>query len=230
MPDIFVAGEKKDPPTGEAREILQDKKDLPADEAGDKSTRKKLHFYLFHSFLENPEGVDFEDIEEDEKILLFLRRHFITNVHWISVSIILLIIPFFLFSFSSHFSFLGFLDLPTRFIVVLTIFYYLIVITYFFVNYITWYFNIALITNKRVIDVNFADLVYKNVSATKINLIQDASYKQVGVIQSFFDFGEVLLQTAGTVDNFIFEFAGKPEKVVQIVERLIGTEKRSVGK
>ncbi len=217
MPDLFVAKEKV------VEEIIQDKKE-------DKPPKKKIHFYLFHSFFENPEGVDFEDIEEDEKILLFLRRHFITNAHWILITFILSIIPILIFTFNPNFSVFSFLNLPTRFIVIFTIFYYLIVLTYLFVNYITWYFNIALITNKRVIDVNFADLVYKNVSATKISLIQDASYKQIGVIGSLFDFGEVLLQTAGTVDNFIFEFAEKPERVVQIIERLIGTEKRSIGK
>ena len=210
MVDIFIAKEK---PKGEGK--AEDALEI-------KSSNNKIHVYLLHAFFENPEGVSFEDQEPDEKILLFVRRHLNTNIHWIFITIVLALVPVFLFILKDNLSPLLFLGLPQRFIVVLTLFYYLLVVTYFFVNYITWYFNLFLITNKRIIEVNFADLVYKNVSATKLTLIQDASYKQVGVFRSFFDYGDVLLQTAGSLDNFSFEAVPKPEKVVQIVETLIG--------
>lgn len=208
MIDLFVAKVKTEE-KGKVEEKIE-------------SSSNKIHVYLLHSFFENPEGVSFEDLEEDEKILLFVRRHLNTNIHWFFITGILFLVPIILFILKDNLSPLSFLDLPTRFIVVLTAFYYLLLITYFYVNYITWYFNLVLITNKRIIEVSFADLVYKNVSATKINLIQDASYKQVGVLRSFFDYGDVLLQTAGSLDNFLFEAVPKPEKVVQIVEGLIG--------
>lgn len=213
MIDLFVAKEK-----GEEKGKVEEK--IEAVEI--RPSNNKIHVYLLHSFFENPEGVSFEDQEPDEKILLFVRRHLNTNIHWVFISIILASIPVFLFVFRDNLSSLLLLGLPQRFIVVLTLFYYLVIITYLFVNYITWYFNLFLITNKRIIEVNYADLVYKNVSATKLTLIQDASYKQVGVLRSFFDYGDVLLQTAGSLDNFSFEAVPKPEKVVQIVEKLIG--------
>lgn len=210
MVDIFVASEKDN-----EKEKVEEKIEV-------KSSNNKIHVYLLHSFFENPEGVSFEDQEPDEKILLFVRRHLNTNIHWVFVTLVLALIPVILFILKDRLTPLLFLGLPIRFIVVLNLFYYLLVITYFFVNYITWYFNLFLITNKRIIEVNYADLVYKNVSATKLTLIQDASYKQVGVLRSFFDYGDVLLQTAGSLDNFSFEAVPKPEKVVQMVERLIG--------
>lgn len=210
MIDIFVAKEKV-----EGKEKVEEKIEV-------KSLNNKIHFYLLHSFFENPKGISFEDQEQDEKILLFVRRHLNTNIRWVFISLILTLIPIFLFVFKDNLSSLLLLGLPQRFIVVLTLFYYLLIITYFFVNYITWYFNLFLVTNKRIIEVNYADLVYKNVSATKLTLIQDASYKQVGVLRSFFDYGDVLLQTAGSLDNFSFEAVPKPERVVQMVERLIG--------
>ena len=101
-------------------------------------------------------------------------------------------------------------------------FYYLIVATYWFINFISWYFNISLVTDKRVIDIDFSNLVYKDVAATKINLVQDVSFAQIGAIRTFFDYGDVLVQTAGTLDNFTFESAPQPENIVHIVEDLIG--------
>lgn len=198
-------------------------KKTPAQNSG-----KTSHPHIFYSFWEKPQGVVFEDKEEDEVILLLIRRHLITNLHWIFISIVLFIAPLLFLPFSQSLSVFNFLQLPMRFLVIFAIFYYLIAFTYFFVNFITWYFNISLITNKRIIDVNFSDLVYKNVAATKLSLLQDASYSQIGVIRSLFDFGDVLMQTAGTMDNFSFPGVPKPERVVRIVEELIGTDRRGI--
>ena len=180
------------------------------------------HPHMVYAFWENPTGLIFEDLEEDEKMLLLLRRHFNTNIHWVFVSLILMLVPPFLIPLQEQLKVFSFLELPTRFLVIFLVFYYLVIFTYIFVNFITWYFNVSLITNKRVIDINFSDLVYKNVSATKLSLLQDASYIQVGVLRSIFDYGDVLLQTAGTLDNFTFPAVPKPEKVVRLIEELIG--------
>ncbi len=192
------------------------------------SSGKTPHPHMFYSFWEKPEGVLFEDKEKDEVILLLIRRHLITNIHWIFISIVLFITPLLFLPFSQSLSVFNFLQLPTRYVVIFAIFYYLIAFTYLFVNFITWYFNISLITNKRIIDVNFSDLVYKSVSATKLTLLQDASYSQIGVLRSLFDYGDVLMQTAGSLDNFSFPGVPKPERVVRIVEELIGTDRRSI--
>jgi hypothetical protein len=103
------------------------------------------------------------------------------------------------------------------------------VATYWYINFISWYFNISLVTDKRVIDINFSNLVYKDVAATKMNLVQDVSFAQIGAIRTFFDYGDVLVQTAGTLDNFTFESAPQPENIVHIVEDLIGKHNELFG-
>lgn len=213
MVDIFIAA----------------KKVLPQQKISYKPVSEKHglfnHPHIIYSFWHHPTGVTFEDQEEDEKLLLLLRRHLNTNLRWIFVTIVLLIIPILFIPFSQQLSVFNFLMLPARFIVIFILFYYMVVFTYAFINFITWYFNISLVTDKRIIDVDFSNLVYKNVSATKISLLQDASYVQIGFLRSFFDYGDVLLQTAGTLDNFSFPGVPKPYKVVQIVEELIGKGK-----
>ena len=202
MIDVFIAKAKSNIPRPKKPKILD-------------------HPHIVYSFLENPE-ISFEEQEEGEKALLVLRRHFITNLHWIFISILLFIIPLIFVPFLSNFSPLDFLQLPVRYVIIFTIFYYLIVFTYVFVNFISWYFNVAIITDKKVIDVDFSNLVYKNVAATKHSLLQDASYSQIGVLRSLFDYGDVMVQTAGSLDNFEFPAVPKPERVVEIVEEQIG--------
>src|SRR3990172_9667450 len=92
---------------------------------------------MFSAFITNPLGVSFVEQEPDEKVLLFLRRHFITNVPWIFITIVLIFIPLILFAFRINLQILEALSLPIRFTVVFTILYYLIVFSYTFINFIT---------------------------------------------------------------------------------------------
>lgn len=79
-------------------------------------------------------------------------------------------------------------------------------------------------TSERVVDIDFSQLVFESVAATKLTQVEDVSYHQVGVVRSIFDYGDVSVQTAGTATNFLFSGIPHPEKVVNIINDLIGTE------
>jgi hypothetical protein len=219
MPDIFIA-EPKD----ETAAVIEPTPLISTEEI--EPVQNPVH--LFSAFKRDPDGVNFSDKEEKEKIILFIRRSFITNIRWIFFGSLLLILPlllpFILRFFPNPLPFL-----PNRFYFFLIAFYYLAVATYWFINFISWYFNISLVTDKRVIDIDFSNLVYKDVAATKINLVQDVSFEQIGAIRTFFDYGDVLVQTAGTLDNFTFESAPQPENIVHITEDLIGKRNELFG-
>ena len=217
MPDIFVAKQKNQEPAQEQKDILDEKPITPIDSFSEKTGS----IHLFTSYCENPEGITFENQEEDEKILLFIRKDLITNLPWIIGGILFALLPAVITPILIFFHILIFF-VPQKFILILYMFYYLLVAIYFFISFITWYFNIDLVTEKRIIDVDFEGLVYKNIAATKINLVQDVSYSQIGVIRTVFDYGNVLVQTAGTIDNFVFESVPRPEDAVHVVENIIG--------
>lgn len=179
---------------------------------------KHTRMHIFTSYCELPPKVTFENQNDSEKILLFLRKEFITNISWIVGSFLLLLLPIVLFFLApSLFSLL-----PQSFSIIFVLSYYLLVFSYIFMNFITWYFNINLITNERIVDIDFEDLVYKNVAETKLSLVQDVSYTQTGAIRTVFDYGDVLIQTAGTIDNFDLHAVPLPERIVNVVEDLIG--------
>ncbi len=187
-----------------------------------KIIKEPLHF--FSSFRKNPKDIIFLDQEPGEQVLLFLRKDFIVNIPWIIKGIILILLPLFMLPASLIFKFNIFI-LPVHYNLMYILLYYLFVATYNFVNYITWYFSTYLITDTKLIEVSFSDLIIKHVSETKITLIQDVSYDQLGVVRNIFDYGDVLVQTAGTVDIFTFKSIPQPENVVHIIESLIGRER-----
>lgn len=180
------------------------------------------HIHLLSSFCRNPANVSFQNQEHDEKILLFLRRHFITNVPWIIAIFILALIPFILLFLNSRIPDFFVFNIPNKFITIIIIFYYLIVFAYAFISFISWYYNISIVTQKRVVDIDFSDIVYHDVAMTKLNLIEDVNYTQTGFIRSFFNYGDAFVQTAGENLHFDFLAIPKPAKAVEIIESLIG--------
>lgn len=214
MPDIFTPTSINDSP-----------KPKPIVSAMQEETsvviKKPPHTHHFASFCDHPEGINFENQEADEEILLFLRRHFITNVPWIAATIILLILPpFLIFTLPFLPSFLS--SLPPEFGTILLLFYYLLVFNFALLEFITWYFNISLVTQKRIVDIDFSDLLYHDVAVTKLSLVEETNYNQVGFVRSLFNYGDVFVQTAAEKLHFDFLAVPQPRKVIEIVQNLIG--------
>jgi len=177
--------------------------------------------HLFTTFIKGPRGISFAEEEDDEDILLFLRRDFITNVPWIASTIGLIFVPFLIrFIFvSSGFSLF---TLPHNISLVLLTFYYLIVVGFAFANFVSWFYNIGLVTTKRGVDIDFTELSTINVGTAALSDIIDVEYTQQGFFQSFFDFGDVRLRVEATGEVFIFEKVPRPTEVAGTVSKLIG--------
>ncbi len=90
----------------------------------------------------------------------------------------------------------------------------------------SWFFNIFILTDERVIDVDFLNLFSRVISDAKIDHIQDVNSEMSGVWQTFFNFGTVFIQTAGEKPQFIFQNIPQPDKVVEIINHLIDLEEQ----
>lgn len=202
MPDVFVSKSKSE--------------EVPPIHATQPESSHGVN--LFTTFCENPKDARFHSQDEDETLLLFLRAHFITNLSWIITTIALILLPVFLPWFLSVIT----VSLSSGQITIITIFYYLAVFTYAFINFITWYYNIGLITQKRAIDIDFSHLVYHDVAETKLSLVEDVNYTQSGFIRTFFNYGDLFIQTAGGKENIEFLAVPMPGKATKIVADLIG--------
>lgn len=176
------------------------------------------------AFMVHPKGIHFETQQDNEEVFLLMRQHPITNLSWIMASLVLLCLPllvgpiFFQINWSS-------LKLPTGYYLILPLLWYLGTTGYVFANFLTWYFNVYIVTNERIVDIDWYGLLYKQLSSTQINKVQDVTYKQGGVLDTFFDFGTVLIQTAGTDPNFEFERVPKPNQVVEQINHIIENQK-----
>ena len=227
MPDIFVGNPAQ--PQSEAKETSEVKTVEEPVQPKPHITPQKgkhVHSHLFSAFCDHPNAVRVADLQDDEEILLYLRRHIITNAPWIIRAIGSALVFPFMFYINSF----GIIDtsfIPYNFIIFATILYYQIVFSYVFVKYLSWFYNISLVTDKRIIDIDFSSLIYENVDATKLSQVEDVGYAQIGIIRSIFDYGDVNLHTAGPSSNFEFLAVPHPERIIKIINNLIGKTKHA---
>lgn len=172
---------------------------------------------LFQAFAKHPTGITFANQEPDEIILLFLRRHFITNIPWILTTVLFLLIPpILLFGLSLLPTF----TFPQGLTTVLVLFYYLITIGYAFGKFVSWFYNIGIVTQKRLIDLNSANILAHNSATATFGELVDVKFHQKGFFQSTFDYGDIHIQTEALKANFDFDAASKPTEVVDIISDL----------
>jgi membrane protein YdbS with pleckstrin-like domain len=204
MPDIFVS-QPQDKKQENTQEDTLDR---------DPSLSVPNH-KLFGAFSLYPEDVEFETKESEEKIILLLRQHPIVNVKWILISILMFFVP-------SVARFFGvFSGLPSGFDLVITLAWYLFTMAYALENFLSWYFNVYFVTSLRVVDVDFYNLIYKQVSDANISKIQDVTYNMGGVARTIFNYGNVFIQTAAEVSEFEFLAVPSPDKVAKIINDLV---------
>jgi len=171
-----------------------------------------------------PLDIRFETQEVDEDVILFLRQHIVVMIPSFLLFIAMLLGPMIVFPL-----FMNLLELPIQipagYVVVGTVLWYLASFGFLFTQFLHWFFNIFIVTNKRIIDIDFINLLYKELSEAPIARIQDMSYQTKGILGTMFNYGNVLIQTAGEVPNFIFESVPKPSAVMDVVSDLLHATK-----
>lgn len=173
----------------------------------EKSTRHTF----FHSFCYHPKTT-FEGQYKNEDVVVTFRAHPITQIPWLVTAVVMLFAPMFFMYFIA-----GFFSIQVN--LFLLLFYYLCVFGYCFVNFIQWLFNIGIITTERVIDVDYSNIINKEITSASNADIADVTVKTFGFLPTLFHMGNVEVQTAGTAMNIEFRFIPNPDQVVSIISQ-----------
>ena len=227
MPDVFVAPQKltaKPEPSSEAmvetpRKARRGKlRDVTEFSKVLRNTPECRNPYV--AFGPRPVNITFESQAEEERIVLFLRRHIATQISWIMTAIILSILPLGL-------RLVPLLDFfPERFHMVILLGWYTFVLGYVLENFLLWFFNVNIFTDERIVDIDFFSMLYKKLSTAQLDRVEDVTSSTGGFLGSVLDYGTVDIQTAANERELSFEQVPNPEKVVQILNELIMEEER----
>jgi membrane protein YdbS with pleckstrin-like domain len=213
MADIFVAKDKVKVAAAKVTKGL-------SVEAIKKLIPKMGSDNLFTSFASFPNKVCFETQDDEEAVVLFLRQHPIVNIPWVILAVFMLTLP------SVFIFFPPYANLPANFQFIVTLGWYMFVFGYSLAKFMGWFFNIYILTDERIVDVDFQNIFFRKISTAKIEEIQDVNIQSSGSFQTFFGYGSVFVQTAAEVSQFEFLSVPNPDRVGKIISQLIDMEEQ----
>ncbi len=160
--------------------------------------------------------------QKGEKLVLFLRRHWLVIFGYWLFYIFLALIPISLYYFILNTQpevLSGKVLYP--FLLLLTSLYYLYVLLFLFNAFLDYHLDVWIVTNKRIIDIEQKGLFNREIAEHEIDKIQDVTGEQKGFLQTIFSYGDVHVQTAGEVQHFIFHQVNNPFDVVKEINQLL---------
>lgn len=175
---------------------------------------------LFPTLLDHPSGISFAQQEADEKIELMLRQHFVTQIPWIIISIIGVILPKLITSYYLFLGLAGFTNIPFKLAMSLVILWYLLILAYITEKFLHWYFNIYIVTNEHLVDINFHNLLNRDVVEVRLEEVQSGKAHIKGIFGSLFNYGDVIIETAAERQNIQFLAVPKPDFVADRIQDL----------
>ncbi len=170
---------------------------------------------MSRSLLVEPE-VKFQIQQPDEKVKLIVRKHPITQFYWIFNVFILIGLLILL-----HILLPEIFGFTTRHLILIEAFGFVFIFSYAWLNFLLWYFTVGIVTNIRILDLDFYNIIYKEFTASVIAHVSEISTRIGGFFGSLFDFGDVLVKTQGFEQNIEFDDIPQPAFVVKVINELM---------
>ena len=167
-------------------------------------------------------------LEDDEYVKLVLRRTPVVPVLFFSVAIIgpLLLIAAFLLLQSSSQGFLYFGDDAYKVLVIIAIIFFIVTSVVAIVYWRVYHKNVLYVTNKHVIQLVSRSLFAKSTKIIDLTSIEDVSFKQAGMIQSFLKYGTLRISTIGTETTYTFPYCIAPTQEIDIITKAMRERKK----
>lgn len=222
MPDIYDSSQKPTPtpqpktpaprapkhkavdPTTWTNEVIH----KVLTDTGERPRKAMLGSYVVYP------GLKFITQQEDEEVALLLRAHPITNVGWILVTLGMVLLPGILLSTGI------FAGVPGRFLFVGQLVWYLMTFVYAFEKFLYWYYSVFIVTNERLVDIDFTNLLWREVTYANLNHIEEPEMVTGGFIRSLLQYGDVNVTTASKEPSVEALGVPFPDRAIDIISRL----------
>ena len=173
----------------------------------------------------------FKGQKEGEDIVMVIHRHWFNILEKMSLVFFMILILFasavYLPYFFPIFSF------PTAnyLFIFLETFFAMITWMVFFLVWIDYYFDVWIITNLRIVNIEQNGLFNRTVSEMDFGRIQDVTTEVAGIIPTFLNYGDVQVQTAAETERFLFRQVPSPyeikDQIMQLQKRGCSKKQRS---
>lgn len=161
-------------------------------------------------------------LEENEYITIFARRHwFVPVAKTIGVLFTFLfpiLISSLVFSLPLSEDILGNSEILSLIFLCVWVF---IAWNFVFVIWTNHFLDVLIVTNFHIIDIEQIGLWNREISTLHLKNVQDISSSTVGLVASMLNYGDLEIQTAGNMNNFIVRGIQRPDLVRQKINSQI---------
>lgn len=162
-----------------------------------------------------------------EKIEYEVRKHPVTFIPALAGFVALTVAPFGIYVLAKGIApglLTGAYSLPL--LQLLASMYYLSIGLFIYTYFVTFYLDLLLITNDRLLHIEQQNLFARTISELDLCNIQDITSEVEGFFPSIFKYGTLNIQTAGAVEKFIMEDIPHPETLRQVLLDLADEDRK----
>ncbi|MFC1597961.1 PH domain-containing protein [Patescibacteria group bacterium] len=95
--------------------------------------------------------------------------------------------------------------------------YYLFSFLAYFHDFVDYHLDIWVVTDQRIVSIEQVGLFNRVISELNMLRVQDVTSEIKGKVQTFLDYGQVHIQTAGEEARFVFEQVPHPSEVAKVI-------------
>lgn len=122
----------------------------------------------------------------------------------------------------------GFSDNTANALILFLGIFQLFALIIFLITVLDFYFDLVIVTDRRVVDIDQEQLFYRSISELHLEDVEDVNSSVKGFFQTMFNYGTITIQTAGTRENFVAHNFQHPREIASIISDLSQQAKRSV--
>ena len=158
---------------------------------------------------------------EGKDIVIFTRRHWASLLGTIVLVSIALLFPaviLIVIFFTRPDMFSG---VVLNLIVITASIYYFVMTTYAFTEFISYYYDVIIVTADVIIDIDQNGIFDRRISEVTVIRIQDVSARVHGFMQTFFGYGDVVAESAGEKSQtYVLDSIPRPVEVANKILEL----------
>ncbi|MFA5622676.1 MAG: PH domain-containing protein [Candidatus Dojkabacteria bacterium] len=164
-----------------------------------------------------PKGISFYGKDSDEDIVLVVRAHWIAYLPDLFVILLVLLLPVLLLFLSGFYPLIGTQVLYIG-MIILSIG---VAFTLLLSTLLKWYYTVNIITDQRIVVIKMNNAFHHSYAETQLEKIEDMTHHHLGFLGTFFDVGDVEIDTAGHGVDFVLRMLPRPREMQDILNDLL---------
>lgn len=164
--------------------------------------------------------ITFPGQQGNEQIILIKRRHPIILAELAAMVIFLLLVPFFTYLFLPLAWEMQITEIFQKLFLFIASLYYLFICLMSFFIIIDYYLDVWIITDQRIIAIEQKGLFRRTITEIRYGRIQDITSDVIGLVPTFFRFGNIRIQTAAEDERIILKQITHPVETRRIIADL----------